>query len=105
MSITLNFELNDHDLAHFKTAAERSRKAAEGKSEQEIVDSAVGLLADAASEILHVRGASLAQAETGWGRAYVQGVSPDGLIVISGEALLGDPRLTIDPTQDSRAAS
>ena len=48
MSITLNFELNDRDLAHFQTAAERSRKAAEGKSEQEIVDCAVGLLADAA---------------------------------------------------------
>jgi uncharacterized membrane protein YkvA (DUF1232 family) len=48
MSITLNFELNDHDLAHFQAAAERSRKAAEGKSEQEIVDCAVGMLADAA---------------------------------------------------------
>ena len=48
MSITLNFELNDRDLAHFQSAAERSRKAAEGKSEQEIVDCAVGLLADAA---------------------------------------------------------
>ena len=47
MSITLNFELNDRDLAHFQDAAERSRKAAEGKSEQEIVDCAVGLLADA----------------------------------------------------------
>lgn len=47
MSITLNFELNDRDLAHFQAAAERSRKAAEGKSEQEIVECAVGLLADA----------------------------------------------------------
>lgn len=47
MSITLNFELNDQDLAHFQQAAERSRKAAEGKSDQEIVDCAVGLLADA----------------------------------------------------------
>jgi hypothetical protein len=47
MSITLNFELNDRDLAHFHAAAERSRKAAEGKSEQEIVDCAVGMLADA----------------------------------------------------------
>ena len=47
MSITLNFELNDRDLAHFQEAAERSRKAAEGKSEQEIIDCAVGLLADA----------------------------------------------------------
>lgn len=47
MSITLNFELNDHDLSHFQEAAERSRKAAEGKSEQEIIDCAVALLADA----------------------------------------------------------
>ena len=36
MSITLNFELNDRDLAHFQEAMERSRKAAEGKSDQEI---------------------------------------------------------------------
>ncbi|HSD15706.1 MAG TPA: YkvA family protein [Thermomonas sp.] len=47
MSITLNFELNDRDLAHFQEAGERSRKAAEGKSEQEIVDCAVALLDDA----------------------------------------------------------
>lgn len=47
MSITLNFELNDRDLAHFQQAMERSQKAAEGKSNQEIVDCAVGLLADA----------------------------------------------------------
>ena len=47
MSITLNFELNDRDLAHFQDAAERSRKAAEGKSDQEIIDCAVALLADA----------------------------------------------------------
>jgi len=47
MSITLNFELNDRDLAHFQAAADRSRKAAEGKSDQEIIDCAVGLLADA----------------------------------------------------------
>ena len=46
MSITLNFELNDQDLAHFQAAAESSRKAAEGKSEQEIIDCAVALLAD-----------------------------------------------------------
>ncbi|MGV8943922.1 YkvA family protein [Thermomonas sp.] len=47
MSITLNFELNDQDLAHFKEAAERSRKAAESKSAEEIVDCAVTMLADA----------------------------------------------------------
>ena len=47
MSITLNFELNDQDLAHFKQAAERSKKAAEGKSSEEIVASAVAMLADA----------------------------------------------------------
>ena len=61
-----------------------------------------GLLADAASEILYVPGASLAQTEMAWGRAYVQGVSPDGVVVLSGEALLSDPRLTIEPTQASR---
>ena len=47
MSITLNFELNDQDLAHFKQAAERSKQAAEGKSTEEIVASAVAMLADA----------------------------------------------------------
>ena len=47
MSITLNFELNDRDLAHFEAAAERSRKAAEGKSAEEIVAAAVALLDDA----------------------------------------------------------
>ena len=47
MSITLNFELNDQDLAHFKQAAERSRQAAAGKSTEEIVASAVAMLADA----------------------------------------------------------
>ncbi len=47
MSITLNFELNDQDLAHFKQAAERSKQAAAGKSSEEIVASAVAMLADA----------------------------------------------------------
>ena len=56
-----------------------------------------GLLADAASEILSVPGASLAQPETAWGRTYVRGVSRDGVIVLSGEALLNDPQLTIEP--------
>jgi purine-binding chemotaxis protein CheW len=37
-----------------------------------------------------------AQPETAWGRTYVRGVSPDGVIVLSGEALLGDPQLTMD---------
>jgi len=55
-----------------------------------------GLLADAASEILWVPGASLAQPATTWGRTYVRGVSPDGVIVLSGEALLSDPQLTVD---------
>jgi purine-binding chemotaxis protein CheW len=55
-----------------------------------------GLLADAASEILYVPRTRLAQTETAWGRTYLQGVSPDGVIVLSGEALLNDPRLTID---------
>ena len=47
MSITLNFELNDQDLAHFQSASERSKKAAEGKSNEEIVSCAVAMLADA----------------------------------------------------------
>ena len=47
MSITLNFELNDRDLAHFEAAMERSRKAAEGKSNDEIVAASVALLDDA----------------------------------------------------------
>ncbi len=47
MSITLNFELNDRDIARFQAAMERSRKAAQDKSEQEIVDCTVRLLADA----------------------------------------------------------
>ena len=52
MPITLNFELNDQDLAHFKQAAERSKQAAAGKSTEEIVASAVAMLADA--EKVHI---------------------------------------------------
>lgn len=47
MSITLNFELNDRDLAHFQEAAERARKVAEGRSEEEIIASAAALLEQA----------------------------------------------------------
>ena len=47
MSITLNFKLNDQDLAHFQKAIDRSKKAAEGKTNEEIVESAVAMLADA----------------------------------------------------------
>ncbi len=47
MSITLNFELNDRDLAHFEMAMERSKTAAAGKSNEEIVNCAVALLSDA----------------------------------------------------------
>ncbi len=47
MSITLNFELNDQDLAHFEKAIARSKKAAEGKSNEEIIASTVEMLADA----------------------------------------------------------
>ena len=47
MSITLNFELNDRDLAHFTAAMDRSKKTAEGKTDQEIVAAAVALLEDA----------------------------------------------------------
>ena len=47
MSITLNFELNDRDLAHFQAAMDRSKKAAEGKTAEEIVAASVALLDDA----------------------------------------------------------
>ena len=47
MSISLNFELNDRDLEHFRTAMAAAKKAADGKSTEEIVDCASKLLADA----------------------------------------------------------
>ncbi len=47
MSLTLNFELTDRDLAHFQEAAERSRKAVEGKSSDDIIAAAEKLLGDA----------------------------------------------------------
>ena len=47
MSITLNFELNDRDLAHFQAAMDRSKKAAEGKTAEEVVAASVALLDDA----------------------------------------------------------
>ena len=47
MSITLNFELNDRDLAHFTAAMDRSKKAAEGKTADEIIAASVALLDDA----------------------------------------------------------
>ena len=37
MSITLNFELNDRDLAHFQAAMDRSKQAAEGKTDADII--------------------------------------------------------------------
>ncbi|MFT3897567.1 MAG: YkvA family protein [Thermomonas sp.] len=47
MSLTLNFELNDRDLEHFHAAMEASKKAAEGKSDADIIENAGRLLADA----------------------------------------------------------
>jgi uncharacterized membrane protein YkvA (DUF1232 family) len=47
MSISLNFELNDRDLEHFQEAMAKSRKAAEDKSEGEILACASKLLSDA----------------------------------------------------------
>ena len=47
MSITLNFELNDRDLAHFTAAMDRSKKSAEGKTADEIIAASVALLDDA----------------------------------------------------------
>ena len=47
MSISLNFELNDRDLEHFHAAMTSAKKAADGKSSQEIVNCAAKLLEDA----------------------------------------------------------
>ena len=47
MPLSLNFELNDQDLARFQEAADRSRKAVEGKSADEVIDAAVAMLAGA----------------------------------------------------------
>jgi uncharacterized membrane protein YkvA (DUF1232 family) len=47
MSISLNFELNDSDLEHFQAAMISAKKAADGKSSQEIVNCAAKLLEDA----------------------------------------------------------
>ena len=47
MSLSLNFELNDRDLEHFHAAMEASKKAAEGKSDTDIIENAGRLLADA----------------------------------------------------------
>lgn len=47
MSISLTIDLNDRDLEHFHKAMEASRKAAEGKSAEEVVAAAGSLLADA----------------------------------------------------------
>jgi uncharacterized membrane protein YkvA (DUF1232 family) len=47
MSISLTIDLNDRDLEHFQKAMEASRKAAEGKTPEEVVAAAGLLLADA----------------------------------------------------------
>lgn len=47
MSLTLTIDLNDRDLEHFQKAMEASRKAAEGKSPEQVVEAAGKLLADA----------------------------------------------------------
>ncbi len=47
MSISLTIELNDHDLEHFHKAMESSRKAAEGKTPEQVVAAASALLRDA----------------------------------------------------------
>src|SRR3546814_13345179 len=47
MSITVTIDLSDRDLEHFQKAMETSRKAAEGKTPDEVVAAAGKLLADA----------------------------------------------------------
>lgn len=47
MSLSLTIDLNDRDLEHFTKAMDASRKAAEGKSNDEIIAAAVKMLSDA----------------------------------------------------------
>lgn len=47
MSISLTIELNDRDLEHFHKAMESSRKAAEGKTPEQIIAAAAAMLSDA----------------------------------------------------------
>ncbi|HET6434737.1 MAG TPA: YkvA family protein [Xanthomonadaceae bacterium] len=47
MAFSLTLDLSDRDLAHFEKVRDAARKAAGDKSEQEIVDCAAKLLADA----------------------------------------------------------
>ena len=47
MALSLNFELSDRDLEHFQAAQAKAREAAQGRSEQEIIDCAAQLLVDA----------------------------------------------------------
>jgi uncharacterized membrane protein YkvA (DUF1232 family) len=47
MTISLNFELSDNDLKHFHDAMDAARKAAAGKSDDEVVNCSVKLLEDA----------------------------------------------------------
>jgi uncharacterized membrane protein YkvA (DUF1232 family) len=47
MSISLNFELNDRDLEHFKAAMDSAKKAASGKTDAEIIECASQLLVEA----------------------------------------------------------
>jgi purine-binding chemotaxis protein CheW len=54
-----------------------------------------GVLADAATGMQLVAAADLVQTGSTWSRDYLQGVTPDGVVVLSGAALLGDPRLDI----------
>lgn len=52
MSISLTIDLNDRDLEHFSNAMEAARKAAEGRSPEEVITAAGKLLADA--QTVHV---------------------------------------------------
>lgn len=47
MSLSLTIDLNDRDLEHFHKAMEAARKAAEGKTPEQVVAAAVALLSDA----------------------------------------------------------
>jgi purine-binding chemotaxis protein CheW len=66
----------------------------------------LGLRADAVEEVLLVSRDSLLPPPAAFGnqeRALVSGISRDGIIVLEGEALLGDGRLFFDLSEERTA--
>jgi chemotaxis signal transduction protein len=60
-------------------------------------DAPVGLLADAAEDIVEVPAGELSTAPEAGG--LVAAVAPGGVLVLDGAALLRDPRLSLSPSE------